>query len=144
MLPPWPFKSTIRRKPWRDQVVDQVAQQVEIGPWRGRQRAREIEMVMRVSQPQERGPDDPVTKLSGGSRHDLAEQHTVGEDWQMLAVLLHGRDRHDDWNVLRDCPHLGPAQVLKSQRDAPPSNGSCEPICSSTERPYVSARDRPV
>ena len=52
-------------KPVRDEVVDQVAQQVEISPGRGRKRAGKVEMVMRVSQPEQGRPDDPVAQPLG-------------------------------------------------------------------------------
>ena len=82
-----------------DQVVDQVAQQVEISPRRGRERAGEIEVMVRVAQPQERRPDHAVAERLGRAADDFAQQHAVGEDRQMPAMLLDGRDRHDDRQV---------------------------------------------
>ena len=112
MLPPWPFKSTIRRKPCVDQVVDQVAEKVEIRARRGRERAGEVDVMVRVAQPQERRPDHAVAQRLGRAADDFAQQHAVGKDGQVPPVLLDGRDRHDDRQVVRDRGHRRPAHLL--------------------------------
>ncbi len=100
-----------------DEVVDQVSQQVEIRPRRGRKSAGEIDMVVRIAQPQQRRPDRSVTECLGCAADDLAEQHAVGEHGQMMPMLLDGRDRHHDRHVLRGPRHRGPAHLLKLQED---------------------------
>ena len=87
-------------KPVGDEIVDQIAQQVEVGPGRGRERAGKVEMMVRVSQLGQGGPDDPVPRPLGNGPHDFFQQHTVGEDWQMPALLLNGGDGHHHRNIL--------------------------------------------
>ena len=82
MLPPWPFKSTIRWKPWADKVIDQVAEKVEICPRRGRERAGEIHVVVRVAQPEQRASRPRDRRASSRQANDFAQQHAVGENGQ--------------------------------------------------------------
>jgi hypothetical protein len=103
-----------------DQVVDQVAEQVEIRPRRGRERPGEIHVVVRIAQPEQGGPDRALAHRLGGAADDLAQQHAVGEDGQMPPVLLDGRDRHHDRDVLRGPGHRRPAHLLELQDASPP------------------------
>ena len=112
MLPPWPFKQHDAAETVGDEVVDQVSQNVEIRPRRRREGPGEVDMMVRVSQPQERRPDHAVPQRLGGAADDFAQQHAVGEHGQMPAVLLDGRDRHDHGQVWRDRGHLRPFQFL--------------------------------
>ena len=58
-------------------------------------------MMVRVSQLRAGGfPDDPVPQPLGNGPHDFLQQHTVGEDWQMPALLLNGGDGHHHRNIL--------------------------------------------
>ena len=104
----------------RDEVVDQVAEKVEVGSRRRRERAGEIEMMVRVAQPQERRPDHAVAQRLGRPADDFAQQHAVGEDGQVPPVLLDGRDRHDDGQV---CATAATAGQLNS------SSSTAHPPC---------------
>ncbi len=95
-----------------DKVVDQVAENVEISSRRRRQGSGEVEMMVRVSQPQERRPDHAVAQRPGRAANDFAQQHAVGKDGQMPAMLLDGRDGHDHGQVGRDRGDLRPSQFL--------------------------------
>ena len=104
-------------KSMRDQVVDQVSQKVEICSRRRRQGSGEIEVMVRVAQPQEGRPDDAIAQRLGRAADDFAEQHAVGEDRQMPAMLLHGRDGHDHGQSFATAATAG--QLSSSSRTGP-------------------------
>ena len=51
-----------------DHVIDQVAQDVEVGPRCRRQCAREVEVMVRVAQPEQGRPDDPLAEPGAALR----------------------------------------------------------------------------
>ena len=54
-----------------DEVVDQIAEKIEVSPRRGRERAGEVHVMVRVAQPEERRPDHAIAKCAGGQANDF-------------------------------------------------------------------------
>ena len=104
----------------RDKVVEQVAEHVEIG--RGaRPRACRRSRGDGASCPARTAGVQTTRSPSrfDAALDDLAQQHAVGEDGHVPAVLLERGDRHDDRSVLRERGHRGPVHVLKSHVPRP-------------------------
>ena len=95
-----------------EEALEQVAEQVEIEPRRRRERAGQVEVMVRVAQPLQRRREDPSPAIGASLRaQDLAQQEAVGEDRQVPAVLLQRRDRQHHRDVASKGGHRRPAHV---------------------------------
>jgi hypothetical protein len=93
------------------EVLGKPDEEVEIHARRRRQRPAKIKMVVRIPQPHQGREQHPFAKSSANPAKDFVEQEAVGEDGEMVAVLLKRRDRDHDRDVLRECAQLGPGEV---------------------------------
>ena len=91
------------------EVLGQTLEQIEIGSGCGGERAREIEVMVRIAEPHQRREQYAVARRELGAPHDLAEQQAIGEERQMVAVLFQGRDGDDHRGVLGKCRDRGPS-----------------------------------
>ena len=97
MLPPCPLSKTKRRNPWTMKFSRKAASRSRYTRG-GRERTRKVEVVVRVSQPLER-QQDPILVADGRPSDDLAQQHAIGEQRHVTAVLLERGDRKHDGRV---------------------------------------------
>ena len=96
-----------------DEVAQKIAEQIEIGPRRSRERAGEVEMMLRVSQPHQRGEQRPIAEGRRRPPHDFSQEEAIGEERHVMAVLFEGRDGKNDRHVLGKRGHVGPMQIGK-------------------------------
>ena len=134
-----------------NEVFQQAAQQIEIHAGRSRKRAGEIEVMVRVAQPQERREHDAVGQGLGRAADDLAQQHAVGEQRHVAAVLFQGRHRKDDGRVFGKRCHGRPRHLLQLHgRETPggvlPGNrpGGGEKQTCRNYGPCAPARKEPI
>ena len=104
-----------------NEVVDQIAEQIEVSARCGRERAGEIHVMVRVAQPEERRPDHAIAERAASQANDFPQQHAVGENGHMPPVLLEGRDRNDDRQVT--------AQLLPPSASSTPVVARQVPSC---------------
>jgi hypothetical protein len=79
-----------------EEILKQSAQEVEIRPrWSG-QRSGEIEVMIRIPEPGERREQDPIGDALCSPVNDFAQEQAVGEERQVMSVLLErGDGKHD-------------------------------------------------
>ncbi|MCI0747018.1 MAG: hypothetical protein L0Y58_16565 [Verrucomicrobia subdivision 3 bacterium] len=68
--------------------------------------AREIQMVVRIAQPHQRGEEHTVRDLFLGAAQHFPQQQAVGEQRQVLAVLLQSGDWEHDRHILGKCGQI--------------------------------------
>lgn len=94
-----------------DEVPGEAGEEVEVGPRRRRQRSLEVEVMVRVAKPGERGEQDLVGEGFADPSDDLAEQEAVGEEGQVVAVLFEGGDGDHDRRVSWERGNRRPREV---------------------------------
>lgn len=138
----------------RYEVLGEIDQHVKVDARGGGHRAGEVEMVVRIAQPHQRGEQHALMERLSDAAHDLAEQQAVGEQRHVPAVLLQGRDRHNDRRVMRQCRHLRPGHFQQFHgnppqrvwRMGPASHGRTRYTIRAVQRVYQHFRSagRPV
>ena len=94
-----------------DEVLQQPSQQIQINSWWGGKGPGEIEMMMGIAQPLQRRADNSVAESFGNPAHNFAQQHTVSEQGQVMAMLFESGDREDNGSILAQRLQRGPSQV---------------------------------
>jgi hypothetical protein len=84
-----------------EEILRQPVKRIEIHPRRRRERARKIEMMIRIAEPGERGEKRAVIESHRHTPHNLAEQQAVSEHWHVMPVLLESGDRENHRCVFR-------------------------------------------
>lgn len=79
-----------------EEVLGEAVEEVEVGAGLGGKGAGEVEVMMGIAEPRERGEEHAVAELEPGAADDLAEEEAVGEERKMMTVLFQGGDGDDD------------------------------------------------
>src|SRR4051794_39716099 len=84
------------------EIFRETIQQIEIDARRGGQRPLEIEVMIRISQPEERCKERTRFESRSHAADDLTEQQAIREYRQMFSMLFERRDRNDNRNIVRN------------------------------------------
>lgn len=94
-----------------EETLDEVIEKIEVDPWRGRHGAGEVEVVVRVAEPLERGEEDALGHPRRHAGDDLPKKEAVGDHREMVPMLLDRRHRDHDGSVFGEGRYLGPGHL---------------------------------
>ena len=94
-----------------EEVPGESGEEVEVGAWWRGKGALEVEMVIGVSEPGQRREQDLVPHLFLYAADDFTEEHAVGEEGKVVAVLLEGGDRNHHRRGPGKGRHGGPGKI---------------------------------
>ena len=94
-----------------EETLDEVVEKIEVDPWRGRDGAGEVEVMVRIAEPLERREEDAIGHPRRHAGDDLPEEKAVGDHGEMMPVLLDRRHRDHHRGVFGEGRHLGPGHL---------------------------------
>ena len=94
-----------------DEVFQQPRKEIEINARRCGKRAGEIEVMIGVAEPLERREDDTFVQSQFCPANDLAQQHAVGKERHVAAMLFERSHRKHDGGILAQRGKVSPLEV---------------------------------
>ena len=94
-----------------EETLDEVVEKIEVDPWRGRDGAGKVEVMVRITEPLERREEDAIGHPRRHAGDDLPEEEAVGDHGEMMPVLLDRRHRDHDGRILGKGRHLRPCHL---------------------------------